>query len=297
MPAERQSAPTSLGIHTSHHPPLGRKLLFVPSLPIRSPGPLDGRELSRELPWPLELASMLRPRLRTSSDLIADGRHCCRRARLNEANHFQNLPLASMNLPGPFTDQQRHHHRPRQTRNTATPAAHVAGPLRSTSDLDDASNRSWLAELSVSARDLIAKEQIADGNYKLVPDVDEDVQGGDLNTIIVEQAPSHEAEARVEQEGKPRIGVGICIRLVNADEDEESRADRRDNSPLHLRPPRREKQFKSGLKRALTSTLAERTRCTTALILCLLQAKCQASCAVRDESPLAGDGEGGGGFG
>ncbi|KAF8667576.1 hypothetical protein HU200_052778 [Digitaria exilis] len=61
-----------------------------------------------------------------------------------------------------------------------------------------------LAELRVSARDLIVKDQIAVGNYKLVPDVDKDVQGGELNTIIVEQAPSHEVETRVEQEGKPR---------------------------------------------------------------------------------------------
>jgi hypothetical protein len=72
------------------------------------------------------------------------------------------------------------------------------------------------------------------------------------------------------------VGVGVGVRLVDADEDEESRADRRHYSPLDLRRRHRRSiqgRFRancSELKRALTSTLAERTRCTTALILCLL---------------------------
>lgn len=63
---------------------------------------------------------------------------------------------------------------------------------------------------------------------------------------------------------------------MDADEDEESRADRRHYSPLDLRRPHRRSiqgRFRANcgaLKRALTSTLAERTRCTTALILCIL---------------------------
>nr|CAB3471577.1 unnamed protein product [Digitaria exilis] len=101
------------------------------------------------------------------------------------------------------------------------------------------------------------------------------------------------------------VGVGICIRLVNADEDEEqlvpppATPKKREAIQIRARLYQDSKQTAacSEWKRALTSTLAERTRCTTALILCLLQAKCQASCAVRDESPLAGDGEDGGGFG
>lgn len=35
------------------------------------------------------------------------------------------------------------------------------------------------------------------------------------------------------------VGVGVGVRLVGADEDEESRADRRYYSPLYLRPNRR----------------------------------------------------------
>ena len=42
-----------------------------------------------------------------------------------------------------------------------------------------------------------------------------------------------------EEESIHVVGVGVGVRLVDADEYEESRADRRHYSPLHLRPPRR----------------------------------------------------------
>jgi hypothetical protein len=41
------------------------------------------------------------------------------------------------------------------------------------------------------------------------------------------------------------VGVGVGVRLVDADEYEESRADRRHYSPLHLRPTRRSIQGSS----------------------------------------------------
>jgi len=92
------------------------------------------------------------------------------------------------------------------------------------------------------------------------------------------------------------VGVGVGVRLVDADEDEESRADRRHYSALDLRRPHRRSiqgRFRancSELKRALTSTLAERTRCTTALILCILLRHPRPVVKGRpDESPLAGE--------
>jgi hypothetical protein len=62
---------------------------------------------------------------------------------------------------------------------------------------------------------------------------------------------------------------------MDADENEEPWADGRHYPLLHLQYPKqpispkipRQLQSRSRLKRALTSTLAERTRCTTALIL------------------------------
>lgn len=45
------------------------------------------------------------------------------------------------------------------------------------------------------------------------------------------------------------VGIGGGVRLVDADEYEESRADRRHHSPLHLRSPRRSLQGSSSLPR------------------------------------------------